>query len=78
MMAMHHVDLGDGIEPRLWLEAENDLVEAVARALCARHGGEIFGHEAVTETFLSDRWRCFECEARDAIAIVRRYDRGNG
>jgi hypothetical protein len=54
--------------------AEPDLVEAVARKLCARHGGEIFGFEAVTTEFLDQRWRSFECDARDAIALVRGAD----
>lgn len=76
-MVMRHFDK-DNIDSKLWLNAENELIEAVARTFCARHGAEIFGYEAVTEQFLNDRWRCFEMEVRDAIAIIRKYDRGNG
>jgi hypothetical protein len=67
-MAMKHID-------RLWMDAESDLVKQVARKLCARHGAEIFGHEAVTEKFLDERWMSFECDARDAISCVRSWDR---
>ena len=63
------------IESRLWLEAETELVRQVARALCARHGAEIFGHAAITAEFLDVRERCFEGDARDAIALVRAWDR---
>lgn len=73
-MAMLHYDASGKIDSQLWLNAENDLIEAIARAMCGRHGAQIFGYEAVTEEFLNNRWRCFECEARDAIAITRRYD----
>lgn len=73
MALRHHIELG-GIEPDLWLGAENELVEAVARALCERHAYEIWGDEKGPD-FVDDKWRCFECEARDAVAIVRRYDR---
>lgn len=65
-MAMKHTD-------KLWMNAEPELVEKVARLLCERHGFEIFGHEAITPAFLDDRWRMFECEARDAIAAVRSW-----
>ncbi len=63
-MAMNHLD-------KIWMDAEPELVEKVARSLCARHGAEIFGAEAVTKEFLDRRWSCFENDARDAIAIVR-------
>lgn len=66
-MAMNHLS-------RLWMDAEPALVEAVARKLCERHGAEIFGYEAVTAQFLDERWRCFECEARDVISVVRDWD----
>lgn len=79
-MAMHHCsvnEVGDQIEPRFWLNAESDLVEKVARHLCARHTYEIWGDQK-GQDFIDSHWRCFECEARDAIALVRRYDAGNG
>lgn len=67
-MAINHLS-------RLWLDAEDDLVEKVARRLAARHGAEIFGFEAVTPEFLDRRWRSYECDARDCIVEVRSYDR---
>lgn len=67
-MAMNHLN-------ELWMSADSALVEKVARKLCERHGSEIFGAEAVTPDFLDQKWRCFECDARDAIAIVRENDR---
>lgn len=73
-MPLHHCDVEDRINSRLWLDAENDLVEAVARALCSRHGAEIWGPDKVTRDFLDSKWRCFECEARDAVAIIRQYE----
>jgi len=70
-MAMKHTN-------SLWMEAEPQLVKQIAREICARHGNEIFGREAVTEQFLEDRWRSFELEARDAIAMVRAFDASGG
>ena len=67
-MALNHLN-------KLWMDAEPKLVELVARKLCARHGAEIFGSEAVTTDFLDQRWRAFDCDARDAIALVRLFDR---
>lgn len=75
-MAMHSCDLGSRIDSGLWLNAEDELVENVARALCERHTYEIWGDQK-GQDFIDSKWRCFECEARDAIALVRRYDRGN-
>jgi hypothetical protein len=66
-MALKHFD-------ERWMNAEEDLVEAVAREFCARHGAQIFGYEKVTPEFVDIRWRSYECDARDAIAIVRDYD----
>lgn len=66
-MAMNHLN-------KLWLDAEPALVEKIARKLCERHGREIFGEDALTPYFMEAHWRCFECEARDAIAIVREND----
>lgn len=66
-MALKHID-------KLWLDAESDLVEKVARTLASRHGIEIFGYEAVTKEFLNLRWRSFENDARDCISIIREYD----
>jgi len=67
-MAINHLS-------QLWLDAEPDLVEKVARRLAARHGAEIFGFEAVTSEFLNRRWMAYECDARDCIVEVRSYDR---
>ena len=58
----------------LWMDAQPDLVDAVARALCRRHCDEIYGE--CSERMLDRRMRMFECEARDAIALVRQYDAG--
>jgi len=66
-MALNHLDA-------LWTAAERPLIENVARALCARHGSEIFGPEAVTSEFLDDRWIFFSNDAADAIAITRHWD----
>jgi hypothetical protein len=68
-MALNHLS-------QLWLDAEDDLVEKVARRLAARHGSEIFGFEAVTPEFLNRRWRAYETDARDCIVEVRSYDQG--
>lgn len=73
-MAIRHFD-HENISSELWLNAEQDLVEAIARRLAVRHGEEIYGYERVTKEFVDDRWRCYELEARDAIALVRQYDR---
>jgi hypothetical protein len=56
------------------MSAEPELVEKVARALCARHGSEIFGAEAITPEFVSERWIFFANDAREVIAIVRFND----
>lgn len=66
-MSLNHISI-------LWMNAEPDLVEAIARKLCKRHGLEIYGDEAVTKDFLDTHWRSFECEARDAISMVREYE----
>jgi hypothetical protein len=68
-MALNHLS-------KLWMDADPQLVEKVARRLAARHGAEIFGYEAVTKDFLDMRWRAFECDARDCIAIVKATDAG--
>jgi hypothetical protein len=67
-MAMNHIN-------QLWMDAEPELVKLVACKLCARHGAEIFGFEAVTAEFLDRRWLAFENDARDAIAVVRLFDK---
>jgi len=68
-MAMNHLS-------KLWMNAEDELVERVARRLAARHGAEIFGPTEVTLKFLDARWRAYECDARDCIVEVRCFDRG--
>lgn len=68
-MAMRHTS-------NLWMDAEPELVERVARKLCEKHGSEIFGAEAITQNFLNTRWMMFETDARYCIEIIRGFDRG--
>ena len=67
MMALNHLS-------KLWLEAEDELVDLVAKELCERHGSEIYGAEAVDAHFIERRKICFMNDARSCIAIVRAYD----
>jgi len=64
-MAVNHMN-------KLWMSAPANLIEAVARRLCARQLFEVLGRE-VTSQDVVERWGSFELEARDAIALVREY-----